>query len=157
MSGVGDWRQEKGSGNYGCYKLTTADDPEFLEVIANGGRQAQKDALEQEITMNNVGYRPNENDSRAFVQMVLDCGEDHDQWMRFMYLLLSRFTNAVERDLAFTEMHECGTHRRPCNYYNAKYTVKQFMDLINRILRQHPDAQTVQEISPNNKFHTNVV
>jgi hypothetical protein len=26
--------------------LTTADDPEFLEVIAKGGRQAQKHALE---------------------------------------------------------------------------------------------------------------
>ena len=46
VSGVGDWRQEKGSGNYGCYKLTTADDPEFLEVVAKGGRQAQKHALE---------------------------------------------------------------------------------------------------------------
>lgn len=112
---------------------------------------------EQEITMNNVGYRPNENDSRAFVQMVLDCGEDHDQWMRIMYLLLSRFTDAAERDLAFTETHEWGTHQRSCNYYNSRYTVKQFMDLINRILRQHPDAQTVQEVSPNNKFHTNVV
>jgi len=46
VSGVGDWRQEKGSGNFGCYKLTTADDPEFLEVISTGGRQAQKDAFE---------------------------------------------------------------------------------------------------------------
>jgi len=46
VSGMGDWRQEKGSGNYGCYKLTTADDPEFLEVVAKGGRQAQKHALE---------------------------------------------------------------------------------------------------------------
>lgn len=46
VSGVGDWRQEKGSGNFGCYKLTTADDPEFLEVIATGGRQAQKSAFE---------------------------------------------------------------------------------------------------------------
>lgn len=46
VSGVGDWRQEKGSGNFGCYKLTTEDDPEFLEVIATGGRQVQKDALE---------------------------------------------------------------------------------------------------------------
>jgi len=46
VSGLGDWRQEKGSGNFGCYKLTTADDPEFLEVIATGGRQAQKVALE---------------------------------------------------------------------------------------------------------------
>lgn len=112
---------------------------------------------EQEITMNNVGYRPNENDSRAFVQMILDCGEDHDQWMRIMYLLLSRFTDAAERSLAFTETHECDDYQRSCNYYNSRYTVKQFMELINRILRQHPDAQTVQEISPNNKFRTNVV
>ena len=112
---------------------------------------------EQGALMNNVGYRTSRNDARDFVQMILDCGEDHDQWMRIVYLLLSRFTDAVERDFAFTETHECGTHQRPCNYYNGRYTVKQFMDLIGRILRQHPDAQTVQEISPNKKFHTNVV
>lgn len=46
VSGVGDWRQEKGSGNFGCYKLTTADDPEFAEIVATGGRQAQIDALQ---------------------------------------------------------------------------------------------------------------
>lgn len=112
---------------------------------------------EQETMLSNVGYRPNENDSRGLVQMLLTCGEDHDQWMRIMYTLLSRFTDAAERSFAFTETHKCGDYQRPCHYYNSRYTVKQFMELINRILRQHPDAQTVQEVSPNNKFRTNIV
>lgn len=112
---------------------------------------------EQEAALNNVGYKTSSNDARNFVQMILNCGEDHDQWMRLMYSLLSRFTSGVEKSLAFTEIEDHGSYKRPCNYYNERYTVKQFMDLINSILRQHPDAQTVQEISPNKKFHTNVV
>ncbi len=112
---------------------------------------------EQEAALNNVGYKTSSNDARDFVQMILDFGEDHDQWMRLMYSLLSRFTSGVEKSLAFTEIEDHEYYTRPCNYYNERYTVKQFMDLINRILRQHPDAQKVQEISPNKRFHTNVV
>lgn len=44
--GVGDWRPEKGSGNYGRWKIVDADDPEFLEVIKTGGKAAQLEALE---------------------------------------------------------------------------------------------------------------
>ena len=33
QSGVGDWRQEKGSGSYGAFKLVNADDPDFLRNI----------------------------------------------------------------------------------------------------------------------------
>ena len=44
--GVGDWRPEKGSGNYGRWKIVDANDPEFLEVIKTGGKAAQLEALE---------------------------------------------------------------------------------------------------------------
>lgn len=39
--GVGDFRQEKGTGDYGHFRLCDEDDPEFLDVIKNGGREAQ--------------------------------------------------------------------------------------------------------------------
>lgn len=44
--GVGDWRSEKGSGNYGQFRLTKESDPIFQAIIKSGGREAQKDALE---------------------------------------------------------------------------------------------------------------
>ena len=45
VSGVGDWRQEKGSGNFGCFKLVGADDPDFLRITSTMGRKAQIDAM----------------------------------------------------------------------------------------------------------------
>lgn len=44
--GVGDWRLEKGSGNYGLFELVEPDDPRFLEVLATGGRAAQIEAMQ---------------------------------------------------------------------------------------------------------------
>jgi hypothetical protein len=49
VAGVGDWRQEKGSGNYGCYKLVSADDPDFVRITQTQGRAAQIDALENPV------------------------------------------------------------------------------------------------------------
>ena len=46
MRGVGDWRAEKGSAQYGCFKMVNADDPEFLSIIESGGRQAQLQAMQ---------------------------------------------------------------------------------------------------------------
>jgi hypothetical protein len=43
--GVGDWRQEKGSGNFGLYRIVPPDDPAFLAVVQDGGRQAQIEAI----------------------------------------------------------------------------------------------------------------
>lgn len=40
--GVGDWRQEKGSGNYGRWRLVNANDPEYVSIVASGGLEAQK-------------------------------------------------------------------------------------------------------------------
>lgn len=46
IAGVGDFRQEKGKGNYGQFRLADLDDAEFQEIVANGGREAQDNALE---------------------------------------------------------------------------------------------------------------
>lgn len=46
QSGVGDWRQEKGSGSYGAFKLVGPDDKDFQRIIATQGREAQIAALE---------------------------------------------------------------------------------------------------------------
>lgn len=47
--GVGDWRPEKGAGSYGQFRVAGQDDPEFLEIVAEGSRQAQIDALETPV------------------------------------------------------------------------------------------------------------
>lgn len=47
VSGIGDWRVEKGSGSYGRYRLTGEDDPAFLDIVASGGRKAQVDAMQE--------------------------------------------------------------------------------------------------------------
>ena len=52
LSGVGDWRQEKGSGEYGCFKLVSADDPDFKRIVATCGRKAQQDALDNPVAHN---------------------------------------------------------------------------------------------------------
>jgi hypothetical protein len=44
--GVGDWRQEKGSGSYGQFRIATEDDPEFQAIVREGGRAAQLAAME---------------------------------------------------------------------------------------------------------------
>ena len=45
-SGIGDWRVEKGSGSYGTFRVCAQDDPEYLRIIAEGGREAQDEALQ---------------------------------------------------------------------------------------------------------------
>lgn len=44
--GVGDWRPEKGSGNFGQFSIVSPDDEEFQQIIKGGGRDAQSKALE---------------------------------------------------------------------------------------------------------------
>ncbi len=46
MQGIGDWRTEKGAGNYGSFELVEQDDPRFLAIRQNGGRAAQIAAME---------------------------------------------------------------------------------------------------------------
>lgn len=45
--GVGDWRVQKGSGSFGRFTLVAEDHPDFLEIVANGGRTAQIAAMEE--------------------------------------------------------------------------------------------------------------
>ena len=45
IQGTGDWRNEKGSGNYGQFSLVTQDDPDFKRIIKTGGRAAQEKAM----------------------------------------------------------------------------------------------------------------
>lgn len=49
--GIGDWRVQKGSGNYGQFELVAADDPVCADLIAHEGREAQREAI-----ANPVGY-----------------------------------------------------------------------------------------------------
>ena len=45
--GVGDWRPEKGSGNYGQFVVGVADDdPAFKSIVEGGGRAVQEAAME---------------------------------------------------------------------------------------------------------------
>lgn len=48
-AGVGDWRPEKGKGNYGQFRIVNADDPEFIEIVKEGDREAQVTAMEDAI------------------------------------------------------------------------------------------------------------
>jgi len=46
IQGTGDWRPEKGQGDFGQWELVTKDDERFLAVIKEGGRKAQEAAME---------------------------------------------------------------------------------------------------------------
>lgn len=48
-SGVGDWRQEKGSADYGSFRLAQPDDPELLAILSSGGREAQIAAMNSPV------------------------------------------------------------------------------------------------------------
>ena len=50
--GVGDWRQEKGSGDHGLWTVVSEDDPDFVRVMTTGTRQAQEDALAVPVPLN---------------------------------------------------------------------------------------------------------
>ncbi len=45
MCGIGDFRQEKGAGNYGQFRLAPESDEDFARIMATGGREAQDAAL----------------------------------------------------------------------------------------------------------------
>lgn len=47
LSGAGDWRQQKGAGNYGQYRLADPDDAEFLAIVAGGGYREQAAAMDE--------------------------------------------------------------------------------------------------------------
>jgi len=52
QSGIGDWRQEKGSGSYGAFKLVSADDKDFQRIVKTMGRKEQQEALDNPVAYN---------------------------------------------------------------------------------------------------------
>lgn len=49
LSGIGDWRPQKGSGNYGQYAVVSENDPDFQRIIASGGRDRQLAAMNDPV------------------------------------------------------------------------------------------------------------
>lgn len=47
ISGIGDWRQEKGSGSFGSFVLCSPDDADFKRIVSTMGRDAQQNALDE--------------------------------------------------------------------------------------------------------------
>lgn len=52
QAGVGDWRQEKGSGSYGSFELVAPNHPDFKRIVATQGRKAQQAALDNPVAYN---------------------------------------------------------------------------------------------------------
>jgi hypothetical protein len=46
VSGIGDWRQEKGAGNFGAFRVVDPSDEEFQRILKFGGRAAQQKAID---------------------------------------------------------------------------------------------------------------
>lgn len=46
VSGIGDWRQEKGAGSFGSFRIADAQDKEFIAIVKEGGIKAQQGALD---------------------------------------------------------------------------------------------------------------
>lgn len=49
LNGVGDYRQQKGAGNYGQFQLVNKDDAEFARIVESGGMAAQDFALQNPV------------------------------------------------------------------------------------------------------------
>lgn len=52
VSGVGDWRQEKGSRSFGSFKLVSPDDKDFVRILKTQGRAAQQEAMDKPVAYN---------------------------------------------------------------------------------------------------------
>lgn len=49
IRGIGDFRQEKGAGNYGQFEIVDQGDSEWARIAANGARAAQEEAFESPL------------------------------------------------------------------------------------------------------------
>lgn len=46
MQGIGDWRPEKGKGDYGQFEIVPASDAKHKLILETGGKEAQLDAMD---------------------------------------------------------------------------------------------------------------
>lgn len=49
ICGIGDWRQEKGAGSFGTFRVCNPEDEEFLEIKKTGTRAEQEAALDNPV------------------------------------------------------------------------------------------------------------
>lgn len=49
MQGIGDWRPEKGSGDYGQFEVVSMDDERYAHIVKNGGKKAQDAAIKEPV------------------------------------------------------------------------------------------------------------
>lgn len=73
--GVGDWRVQKGSGNYGQFEIVGVDNPEFRKLVATGGRKAQDAAIKDPETYDDetdtlLSWFRDEAERRGFKEVV---------------------------------------------------------------------------------------
>lgn len=45
VRGIGDFRQEKGAGNYGQFRVVKENNPDWLRIVSGGGRAEQEAAI----------------------------------------------------------------------------------------------------------------
>lgn len=51
--GVGDWRPEKGKGDFGQFRIAGSNDEQFQRIVADGGRAAQIEAMKDPVAFDN--------------------------------------------------------------------------------------------------------
>lgn len=71
IQGVGDWRNQKGNGNYGRFKLVSPTDKEFNRIINSGGREAQMRGMNEaepydDVTADMMRWFRTETKARGF-------------------------------------------------------------------------------------------
>lgn len=49
QSGVGEWRQEKGSGSFGAFTVVDQSDEKWNRIVSTQGRQAQQEAMDNPV------------------------------------------------------------------------------------------------------------
>jgi hypothetical protein len=54
--GVGDYRQQKGRGNFGLWRLVPPDDADFKRIVETGGRAAQEAAMKRAECFNTESF-----------------------------------------------------------------------------------------------------
>lgn len=75
MRGIGDWRPEKGSGNYGQFVLVEPTDKTFLDIMKSEGRAAQDKALAEQMPFDNesaelLAWWHKESRDRGFLKVA---------------------------------------------------------------------------------------